>query len=224
MTPPRIVLFDWDSTLVDNWDSVVDSWNVALQSVGKPPITRDEAIIRAGRPPQENFIEAFGENWQTARSLFYETLSSPDAKARLKPLDGSQALLQSLYAAGIGLGVVSNKNGIVLRQEIARLGWTGYFTTSVGSGDAAFDKPHPDPVLYALQAFGAEPGDDIWMVGDMHGDIEAANRAGVVPVLIETTASLGRGLEGNFDTHKPRWRVSDAMALMRLVEETLHTI
>jgi phosphoglycolate phosphatase len=224
MGAPRIILFDWDSTLVDNWDSVIAAWNMALETLNKPAMARDEAIMRAGRPPQENFIEVFGEDWQGARSIFYEVMSSPESKMRLKALPGSEDMLCWLAGQGISLGIVSNKNGIVLRQEIARLGWDGYFAVSVGSGDAAFDKPNPDPILYAFASLSADPGMDVWMVGDMHADIESACRAGVVPVLIETTARLGRGLEGNLDTHKPRWRVSDAAALVRLVEEASRTI
>ena len=219
MPRPSVILFDWDSTLVDNWDSIVHAWNVALESIGRLPISRDEAIARAGRPPQENFVEVFGAEWQPARSKFYEVMSSPESKARLKPLPGTETMLEAIRQRRIPMGIVSNKNGIVLRQEVTLLGWDRFFAAKVGSGDAAFDKPYPDSILYALQLLAISPSADIWMVGDMQGDIEAADRAGVTPVLIETTVRLGKGLEGNFDAHKPRWRVSDAQALMSLVEE-----
>ena len=63
--------------------------------------------------------------------------------------------------------------------------------------------PTPIRVLLALAKRQIDPSLNVWMVGDTSADIEAAGQAGISPILLETTASLGLGLEGVFDAHKP---------------------
>jgi HAD superfamily hydrolase (TIGR01549 family) len=174
--------------------------------------------------PDENFMELFGDRWQEGKSRFYEILRDPSSISALKTLPGSVEMLDAIQAMGIPMAVISNKKSMILNVEIRYLGWADYFFAVVGSGDAAFDKPRPDPLLYALRIGEMTPGEHVWMVGDMHSDIEAACLAGVTPILIETTSSLGLGLEGKFDTHKPRSRVSDALAFLELVKRERDTI
>ena len=53
----------------------------------------------------------------------------------------------------------------------------------MGASDAKRDKPHPDPVLFALKDSGIAPAADVWFVGDTSIDIEAANATGCTPIL-----------------------------------------
>jgi phosphoglycolate phosphatase len=215
---PAAILFDWDSTLVDNWDSVLAAWNKALVHHGHAPMRREDAIRRAGIPPQENFLAVFGEDFESGRSMFYEELLSPRSLERLKCLQGVEELLIAFKALDIPMAIVSNKQGSILKREIEHLKWQDYFQASVGAGDAAYDKPHPAPLLYAAELMGIPVSPSVWMVGDMASDMQAAIAAGMAPVFIETTASLELGLEGDLHTHKPVSRVRDAGALRTLVE------
>ncbi len=223
LSPPAAILFDWDTTLVDNWTGIVGAWNHALSELGKPPtMTRRQAIALSGGPPTENCRDVFGEeDAQLGASLFYEgMLSATESRV----IEGSAEMLDEFHAAGLPMAVVSNKKGFNLRQEIARLGWEKYFFANVGAGDAAFDKPHPAPILYALEQRMIPAASDVWMVGDMHSDMQAARRAGVTAILIETTAGLGLGLEGDLKPYPPHARVRNASALRELVKGVPRTI
>ena len=35
---PRALLFDWDGTLIDNWDAIVSGLNEALVTYGQAPL------------------------------------------------------------------------------------------------------------------------------------------------------------------------------------------
>jgi phosphoglycolate phosphatase len=85
---------------------------------------------------------------------------------------------------GVRLGVVSNKNGRFLREEVQHLGWTGHFDRVVGATDAPADKPSPTPVLLVLQTINIAPGETVWLVGDAPVDVECAMNAGCAPVLL----------------------------------------
>ena len=44
---PDAVIFDWDSTLVDNWQAIADALNAALNAFGLPDLTLREVRDRA---------------------------------------------------------------------------------------------------------------------------------------------------------------------------------
>ena len=74
-------------------------------------------------------------------------------------------MLAYLKSAGIFLGIVSNKNGKLLRQEAEFLGWTKNFGAIIGATDAERDKPDPAPIYLLLSENGFSSGEDIWYVG-----------------------------------------------------------
>ena len=140
LAPPSALLFDWDNTLVDNWLSIVDAMNVTLVAMGHRPWDAAEARRRIRRSMRESFPLLFGDRWTEAQRIFYERFEAAHLNA-LRPLPGADAMLERLSAAGVYLGVVSNKRGRLLRLEAAELGWARYFATVVGANDAARDNP-----------------------------------------------------------------------------------
>ena len=89
------------------------------------------------------------------------------------------------------MGVVSNKQGPLLRAEALHLGWDQHFGPLIGAGDATADKPNPAPILMALESLGLSPASDIWYVGDTALDMQAARAAGVRAVLMGDAAHDG---------------------------------
>ena len=144
MTRP-VVLFDWDGTLVDNWPVIHDALAVARSSFGLPCWSFGETLRHVSRSGRESFPKMFGENWRRASDMFYAAFEARHLDA-LSLLPGAEACLDRLEAAGFPLAVVSNKNGVYLRREADRLGWTGRFKALVGAGDACRDKPDAAPV------------------------------------------------------------------------------
>lgn len=180
---PRAILFDWDSTLVDNWPGVTDAMNAALSAFDLPVWSEREMRQRAKRSMRDNFPTIFGERWEDARDIFYRTFSERHLLG-LKALAGAETLLSGLQEQSILMGVVSNKNGDFLRAEAETLGWSHYFHRIVGAADAEQDKPARHPVDLALRDSGHEPGMDVWFVGDSLVDLQCGIASGCVPILV----------------------------------------
>jgi phosphoglycolate phosphatase len=183
---PRALLFDWDNTLVDSWDTIHDALVVTFQGMGHEPWTMAETKLRVAKSLRDSFPAIFGERWEEARKLYLDSFTAIHLQ-RLKAIDGAAEMLAALAGDGFHLGVVSNKTGAVLRREAEHLGWTRYFSRLVGAGDAAFDKPHAAPVLLALEGSGIGCG-ETWYVGDTALDMECAGNAGCRGVLIAARA------------------------------------
>jgi phosphoglycolate phosphatase len=208
---PSAILFDWDNTLVDNWDAIGDALNATLVAFGHAPWTETETRERVRRSLRDSFPAMFGERWEEARDLFYARFTACHLTT-LKALPGAGELLEAMEAMGLYLGVVSNKHGDLLRREAAHLGWTGRFRRLVGAGDAVADKPDAAPVTLALEGSGIASGGTVWFVGDAGIDLACAKNAGCVGVLIgqaDINAKEFRGLE-------PDWHVEGFAELRAL--------
>ena len=208
---PQAILFDWDNTLVDSWATIHEALNAVMAAMGKPLWSLDDTKDRVRLSLRESFPMHFGERWEEARRIYLDAFRAIHL-ARLSPLPGRGELLRGLAAAGIFLGVVSNKTGALLRRETEELGWSELFGSVVGAGDAAADKPDAAPVALALQPSGVASGEAVWLVGDTGVDMECAHNSGCVPVL------LGRGAEDEeFGGCKPRVVFSDCASLLHFV-------
>lgn len=185
---PRAILWDWDNTLVDAWAGVHAGMNAALRGFGLPEWSREEVRARARLSLRESFPAIFGAEWERARELFYTEVRARHLEV-LIPLAGTPEALEA--ASPWPLGIVSNKQGPILRAEAAHLGWADRFGTVVGAGDATADKPAAAPVLLALERLGVAPGPEVWFIGDTGVDMQAARAAGCSAVLLGDAAHDG---------------------------------
>ena len=188
LPPPRAILWDWDNTLVDAWAGVQAGMNAALRAFDMPEWSVEEVRARARLALREAFPPLFGAEWEKARDIFYAEVRARHREL-ITPLPGVEAALAA--AARWPQGVVSNKQGPILRAEAAHLGWERHFATVIGAGDAEADKPAAAPVLLALSRMGVQPGPEVWFIGDTGVDMRAARAAGCSAVLLGDAAHDG---------------------------------
>lgn len=182
MTPPPAILWDWDNTLVDGWAAIEAGLNATFRAFGMPEWDRTTVLGRVRGSLRDTFPGMFGTDWERARDIFYAEVKARHL-AVVNPMPG--AVLAIAAAARVApQGVVSNKQGPLLRAEAAHLGWAGHFGALVGAGDAVADKPDPAPLLMALESMNVRPAPEIWYVGDTALDMQAARRAGFRAVLL----------------------------------------
>jgi phosphoglycolate phosphatase len=208
MTLPRAILFDWDNTLVDNWDVIADAINAVFDAFDMPRWTLEETRRHVRASLRDSFPKMFGERSREAGRIFSETFSSRHLE-QLREMPGAGAMLGRLAGSGLRLGVVSNKRGSFLRLEAERLGWSRLFHRLVGAADAIADKPHVAPVDLALDGSGIARGPDVWFVGDTDIDMHCAVNAGCLPVLVRREAPGA----GEFDAYPPALHLRDCAGL-----------
>jgi phosphoglycolate phosphatase len=195
---PAVLLYDWDNTLVDGWAAITNALNAVFSEFGHPLWTVEDTRNRVRVALRESFPVMFGDRWEFARDLFYETLTR-DHLHHVNPMPGAEAML--LAGNGWPQGVVSNKAGAFLRREVTHLGWDRFFGPVVGAGDASADKPDPAPLLLALQRLGRPANPSVWYMGDTALDMQAARAAGVTAVLVGDAAHDGGVEQAAPDIH-----------------------
>ena len=212
LTPPKAVLFDWDNTLVDTWPCIGKATNITLETMGHPTWSEAEIRERVAGSLRDTFPKIYGDRWEEAREVYYRAFEAVHLET-LAPLPGAEDLLRTAREAGLVMGVVSNKTGKYLRQEVGYLGWDHYFARKVGAQDAPRDKPAPDPIFMALADTGVSAGPAVWFVGDAGVDIECGRAADCTTIL----------LHGGADNAplSPHRHAADCATLARLISAAL---
>src|SRR5581483_2104555 len=97
---------------------------------------------------------------------------------------GVRELLGSLKERGVSLGLVSNKPHEFTLITLEKLDLMKFFSVALGADATSNKKPHPEPLLTALQRMGATPQEAV-MIGDSPVDIQAARAAGMLVGVVE---------------------------------------
>jgi phosphoglycolate phosphatase len=184
---PKAILFDWDNTLTHSWPVMQHAINSTLQHFNQPIWTLDEVKLNIGLSMKDAFPKLFGEKWQEAGNVYYRKYLEMRETYLASLPDSEEMLIYLNKYSDIFVGIVSNKRGHALREEVEMLGWQAYFDIAIGSQDAQRDKPEPEPVILALKDTGIETK-DVWFIGDSDVDIVCANNTGCTPILFGDNA------------------------------------
>ncbi len=182
----RLVVFDFDGTLVDSGELIVAAMRAAFARHGVPcpPAAAVRRVIGpslgevvATLAPRDAGVEpgVLAESYRQAYGALTAAASVPEA---LYP--GAVEALDTLEAAGYLLGIATGKSRRGLGDALARHGLQGRFVT-VQTADGGPGKPHPDMLFRAIDAVGGLPRTTC-MVGDTVFDVEMARSAGVAAV------------------------------------------
>jgi phosphoglycolate phosphatase len=197
---PRVLLYDWDNTLVDGWAGITGALNAVFTAFAMPEWSVADTRARVRVSLRESFPVMFGGEWERARDIFYAALEQQHLQ-HVRPMLGAADALAA--GAAWPQGVVSNKAGRYLRAEVVHLGWSGHFGTVVGAGDAPADKPDPAPILLALDNLGHVADGSVWYLGDNALDMVTARAAGVTAVLVGDASHDGGIDRSHFHLHFP---------------------
>ena len=181
---PKAVIFDWDNTLVDTWPLIQISIDNTMEAMGQEAWGLQRVKDNVHKSMRESFPEIFGNNWQAAGEIYKNTYRSIHLD-KLRFLPNALNLINALEELKILQFVVSNKIGVTLRKEAAKLEVDKKFFALIGSMDSKADKPSAEPVDIALMGSDLDPKkDEIWFVGDTIADVECAYNSGCRPIVI----------------------------------------
>ncbi len=195
-SPPKLLVFDLDGTLIDSRMDLANSVNAMLEHVGKPtlPHTTIASYIGDGasalvRRSLEHDASGHAPDPLKPNTL-EEALSWFLAYYRVHLLDFTHVypgVLEALSAIRVRhpllpMAVLTNKPVGPSRTICAELGLERFFFINYGGDSFATKKPHPQGLLQLItEAAEIDPSitpQTTVLVGDSHVDIETARAAG----------------------------------------------
>ena len=185
--PVRLVIFDFDGTLVDSRKLIIEAHRVVFNEFGLARPSEDESLSLIGISLELVLSRLAGadapiEKMVAAYRRWLPVLRADDTYAEV-PFDGAADLLTALAERqGVALGVATGHVSDAIAPALARFGWQSHFRT-IQTADKAPSKPHPGMLLQALDDANVDARDAI-MVGDTAFDMEMAQAAGVRGVAV----------------------------------------
>jgi phosphoglycolate phosphatase len=175
----ELLVFDWDGTLVDSPQHIVDSLLAACADVGiaVPPAERARYIIGLGLKDALEYLLPdlpASEYTRLAERYRYHYLA---ADAAVVPFAGVPEGIAALNQSGFLLGVATGKSRRGLDRALRDTGLAALFHVS-RCADEGFPKPHPQMLQVLMESLNVAPERTL-MIGDTTHDLEMARNAGV---------------------------------------------
>ena len=175
----KILVFDWDGTLMDSAARIVACMQAAVGDVGEPlpseSAIRDiiglglqeavQALLPGLSPSRcEQIVQRYRHHFlvenQTPSELF----------------TGVRSVIEELASAGYLLAIATGKGRHGLDRVLEATGLRGFFHAT-RCADETRSKPHPEMLLQLMDELGGAPEETL-MIGDTEYDMQMARNAG----------------------------------------------
>ena len=152
--PLRLVVFDWDGTLMDSIGTIVECTLAAIAEVPEAAAPPPETIRQSIGLGLVESLERFFPEGDLA--LFervagaYRRLWRAEYKDRVALVPGAGESVRALHSAGYSLGVATAKGRLGLERELGSTGLGGFFHAT-RTVDEAPSKPAPGMLLQLFE-------------------------------------------------------------------------
>ncbi|MDN6318320.1 MAG: HAD-IA family hydrolase [Marinobacter sp.] len=182
----KVVIFDWDGTLVDSVDHIADSLHQAATDLGFPAREREayrdiiglgmaEALDRLYPGISHNEMTTIREGY--AR-YFFSKVTTPQ-----NLFEGMADVVSDLRGSGRGCSVATGKSRKGLEPALVSSGLGAHFDIT-RCADETSSKPDPRMLEEILLFYGVEPSEAV-MIGDTRYDLDMAQRIGMPSIGVE---------------------------------------
>ena len=208
------VLFDFDGTVMNTNDVIINSWQHTFRTLENREEDEAKIIATFGEPLQVTMEKLFPnvpveESIKVYRSYHYDNFGE-----LISLFPGMKELIAELKKRGYKLGMVTSRLRRTTEQGMEKYGIMEYFDTVVTADDTDKHKPDPEPINIALEKLGSVPEKSI-MLGDTMFDILCAKNAGVKSVLVSWAMAVSE--EEKTGPNRPDYIIDQADDLLKLL-------
>ncbi|ASK62741.1 pyrophosphatase PpaX [Virgibacillus phasianinus] len=205
------ILFDLDGTLIDTNELIITSFLHTFEHF-KIPITREETLPFIGPTLKDTFDAVDPAKSAEMIQVYREhNLHHHDNYVEAYPY--VVETLRQLKENDVRLGIVTTKMHEGATRGLKLVGLEELFDTVITLDDVTHAKPHPEPIIKAMNELGSDASSTL-MVGDNTHDIEAGQNAGV------KTAGVAWSIKGKetLQSLNPTYILEDMRDLFSIAE------
>ncbi|NQZ10704.1 MAG: HAD-IA family hydrolase [Algicola sp.] len=176
----KLVIFDWDGTLMDSASRIVSSMQRTAILCGQPEPSATAVQNIIGLSLDVAVERLFGQadaDTQNSIVINYKDQYVNHDQTPTPMFAGALDLLDTLKREGYKLAVATGKGRPGLQNVLTKSG-TEHFFVCTRTGDEAQSKPSPDMLQQILVEMGLEVKDAV-MIGDTEYDLGMAKAIGM---------------------------------------------
>ena len=175
----RMIVFDWDGTIMDSAAAIVESIQAACRDLKLPvpPDARARHVIGLGLSDalRHAVPELLEHRYEEMVDRYRHHYLSRDHDLLL--FSGIPELLNKLADRGFLLAVATGKSSLGLNRAL-KVSNLDKFFHATRCADQCQSKPHPQMLLELMEEFGLS-NEDLLMIGDTTHDLNMAANAKV---------------------------------------------
>jgi len=205
------LLFDLDGTLINTNELIIESFLHTLHSYYPDQYKREDVLPFIGPTLYDTFNSINAEKVEEMVKV-YRKFNHEQHDVLVKEYETVFETVKTLKEKGFKLGIVTTKIRATVNMGLTLTKLDQFFDVVVTLDDVENAKPHPEPVLKALEQLGSKPEEAI-MVGDNHHDVEAGKNAGT------KTAGVAWSIKGRdyISSHNPDYLLETMSDLLPIV-------
>jgi len=176
----KLVIFDWDGTLMDSANKIVNCMQIAAKQCDMPVPTYEEVGHIIGISLKPAIMQLFSITDSALGDRLVQAYKDAFVSVDVTPcplFDGVEEMLDSLKTAGCTLAVATGKARRGLDRAWKKTN-TGYYFSASRTADEAESKPSSDMLEQLLKELGFEASDAV-MIGDTTYDMQMAKSIGM---------------------------------------------
>ncbi len=177
----KAVIFDFDFTLGDSSNGIIECTNYALKTMGFPERTPEDIKKTIGLSLSEMFF-LLGNADSTDKAdefvKLYRDKADVAITASTMLYDGVLDVLRELRSLGIRCGIVTTKFHYRIDHILDKFSAANLIDIIIGGDDVLLEKPSPEGLLKAMEMLGVGKNEVLY-VGDSLVDAKTAQSAGV---------------------------------------------
>lgn len=183
MSKGNAILFDFDGTIMNTNDVIIQSWQHTFRMVEGKERPVEEIIRTFGEPLGVTMSKVLPQISVEEGVEIYRSYHRDNFGELIRLFPGMKELLAELKQRRYPLGLVTSRLAGTTYQGMEKYGIKAFFDCVVTADDTTKHKPDPEPVNIALSKLQAGPEGALF-IGDSMFDIRCARNAGVKSVLV----------------------------------------
>ncbi len=214
MTSFRLLVFDFDGTLVDTKKDIADSVNRMLEELELRALDRETLYTFIGKGVNHLItcsLEGTGYGDLPRATVVFMRYYETHLMDHTRLFPNCREMLE--HFAYKENTILSNKPTRFITRILETLDCRAPFSTIIGGDSMPAKKPDPGGLFHILEQHKVRP-EDALMIGDSLVDIETGKRAGV------RTCGVTYGHAGreSLETSQPDWIIDDLMELKQFID------
>lgn len=190
----KYFIFDFDGTLVNTNDIIVESWQAVFERYLGHTVPRRRIEATFGEILAYSISQLIPDAPVSEVVDYYRAYQDAHQGGKVYVFDGIRELLTALRERGCRIGVATSRTSYSYGNYMRQLGLEDLVDASVTMNDVTKHKPDPETLTATLRKLAGLPDtaeelpaqllSEAVMIGDTKYDVGCANNAGVDSVLV----------------------------------------